>query len=63
MPEGLPDSLAFPMPVDVRVDGALRRVGVSREGATVPLPRPEADLAVDPRRWVLRGEREPAGGQ
>ena len=63
LPEGLPDSLTFPMPVDVEIDGALRRVEVSREGVAVPLPQPEADVTVDPMRWVLRGEREPAGGQ
>ena len=56
LPEGLPDSLAFPMPVDVRVDGALRRVEVSREGVTVPLPRSEADVAVDPMGWLLKDE-------
>ena len=58
LPEGLPNDLDFPMPVDVQIDGERRRVEVTREGVAVSLPRPEADVTVDPLGWVLKSEGE-----
>jgi aminopeptidase N len=54
-PRGLP----FPMPVEVEVDGARRRVAVPASGATsIEVPR-GARVVVDPEDWVLRANQGP----
>jgi aminopeptidase N len=50
-----PGGLAFPMPVDVEVDGVVRRVDMP-EGSARVLLEPDAHAVVDPNWWVLRGE-------
>jgi aminopeptidase N len=49
----VPNGLSFPMPVEVRVGGAIRRVEMPNGSATVPIGAGETP-AVDPRGWVLR---------
>ena len=54
-----PDGLPFPMPVEVEVDGEIRRVEVPVRGAaefTVPAA---ADVTLDPRGWILRENQRP----
>ncbi len=50
----VPGGLPFPMPVDIEIDGAVRRVDVPAAGATVALPRADSRVAVDPSGWLLR---------
>ena len=50
----VPGGLPFPRPVDVVIDGALRRVDVPAGGTVVTLPRTDARVEVDPSGWVLR---------
>ncbi len=47
-----PDGLEFPLAVPVRVGDTLQRVEVPRGGATLAVG--EAEVVVDPDRWVLR---------
>jgi aminopeptidase N len=49
----VPRGLAFPMPVDVRLGGEIRRVEVGARPTEVR-GAPGADLEVDPENWVLR---------
>lgn len=44
---------AFPMPVEVQIDGEVQRVHVPQEGATVPLAGDE-EVEIDPDSWILR---------
>lgn len=54
----VPDGLAFPMPVDVQVNGQRQRCEVPDGGTRLPLS-PGADVQVDPDWWVLRDEAPP----
>lgn len=49
----VPGGLAFPMPVDLRVDGATRRVEMPGGRATLAVPAGAA-VEIDPEAWVLR---------
>lgn len=51
-----PDDLPFPMPIDLAIDGTVRRVDVPQGGARLPLPS-GATAVVDPDAQVLRAER------
>ena len=46
---------AFPMPIDVQVNGERRRCEMAQGWARLPLP-PGAEVLVDPDWWVLRGD-------
>jgi aminopeptidase N len=50
-----PDGLPFPMPVEVCVDGQMRRVEMANGKASIAIPA-SAKLEVDPDRRVLRAE-------
>jgi aminopeptidase N len=54
-----PEGLSFPMPLEVEIDGAMKKIEVSPEGVVVPLKRGQKPV-VDPLGWVLmevvRGE-------
>jgi hypothetical protein len=45
----LPEGMDFPMPIDVEIDGEIRRVNVP---ATIDLPEGSKPV-VDPNNWVL----------
>ncbi|HET6568997.1 MAG TPA: M1 family metallopeptidase [Rhodothermales bacterium] len=47
----VPGDLPFPMPVDVEVDGQIRRVEMVNGQATIPAT---GDVVIDPGEWVLR---------
>jgi len=51
-----PDSLPFPMPVDVQVNGQTQRVEMPDGKATVDIPA-GATVAVDPEGWILKNEK------
>ena len=51
----VPDGLPFPMPVEVRIDGELRRIDMKKGKATVDVGRSE-DVVVDPNAWLLKTE-------
>lgn len=48
-----PGGLPFPMPIEVEIDGARRRVEVPATGTSIRVPR-GATVRVDPDGWVLR---------
>ena len=43
----------FPMPVEIEIDGTIRRVEVDTDGTVVKLPSPESKVLVDPNGWLL----------
>ncbi len=47
-----PNNLPFPMPVDVEIGGAIKRVEMTGNTATIPLPT-DAKYEIDPHGWVL----------
>jgi aminopeptidase N len=49
----VPDGLPFPMPVDLQVDGKVRRVEPGADGARLTIPA-NATVQVDPDNWILR---------
>lgn len=49
----VPGGLTFPMPVEVRVGGDLRRVEMSGGRARVEVPQ-GVDVVVDPADWILK---------
>ena len=49
-----PGALAFPMPVDVTVDGATTRVEMVDGGVRVALTEGNAEPSVDPLNWILK---------
>lgn len=51
-----PDGLPFPMPVDVEVDGVVRRVEVPDGGAAMDLGSKDAKVLLDPQDWILKEE-------
>lgn len=51
----VPGGLPFPMPVEVVVDGTPRRVELPEGQATLTVPA-GAEVAVDPKGWVLKAE-------
>jgi aminopeptidase N len=50
-----PHNLPFPMPVDVSVEGTVRRVEMPEGRAQLTVPE-NASVVVDPHHWVLRAE-------
>ncbi len=48
----VPDGLSFPMPLDVRVDGQLKRLTITEQGTEVAI-RPDSKIDLDPENWVL----------
>ena len=50
-----PEDLPFPMPVQVRLGDAVRRVEMPEGRASVPVP-PGAEPVIDPDAWILRDE-------
>ncbi len=48
-----PQSLPFPMPLEVGIDGRLRRIEMPAGKARTPLPD-SASFEVDPSGWILR---------
>jgi aminopeptidase N len=51
----VPDGLPFPMPVEVRAGGAVRRYEMPSGSAVVEVG-PGAEAEVDPRGWILRAQ-------
>lgn len=51
----VPDDLPFPMPVDIRDGGKLRRIAMPAGQATVSL-KSDAAPEIDPQRWILQTE-------
>lgn len=49
---------AFPLPVEVAVDGAVTRLAMEGGTGAVALPTPDARVQVDPHGWLLRGARQ-----
>ncbi len=48
-----PEDLPFPMPVEIDIDGARKRVNITPEGMTLDVPS-TARVTIDPDAWVLR---------
>ena len=49
----VPNELPFPMPVDVRIDGAIHRVAMEQGRGSIAVPQ-GAKVEVDPLNWILR---------
>ncbi|HUF08274.1 MAG TPA: M1 family metallopeptidase [Rhodothermales bacterium] len=47
------NNLPFPMPLEIAVDGEIRRVSMPGGRATIIIPE-EAQVTADPNKWVLR---------
>lgn len=47
-----PGGLSFPMPIDVAVDGELRRVGMDGGEAVINIG--SGEVVIDPHNWILR---------
>ena len=52
-----PDDLPFPMPVEISVDGELRRVEMKKGKAKVKVGKAE-EVIVDPNAWLLKKEEK-----
>ena len=50
-----PSDVPFPMPVDLRVNGEVKRVGIENGAATVDVSAGKA-FTLDPEGWVLQAE-------
>ena len=50
-----PDAYPLALPVEVAVDGEVRRVSMRAGQGELVVP-PEAKVVVDPRGWILREE-------
>ncbi len=50
----VPNGLPFPMPVEVEIDGTVRRIEMPGGAATVALPSASSRVTVDPSEWLLR---------
>ena len=50
------NNLAFPMPVEVKINGETKRVEMPSGAATIVLPSPDAKYEIDPNGWVLRAQ-------
>ena len=48
-----PDGLPFPMPIDISIDGKIRRIDVPERGAVITVSE-SAELVLDPNNRVLR---------
>jgi aminopeptidase N len=48
-----PDNLPFPMPVDVEMNGQIKRIQMPGGKAILQMPR-ETKFVVDPNSWVLK---------
>ncbi len=48
-----PDNLPFPMPVEVEINGQIKRVEMPEGKATIQLPK-DAKVVVDPHGWILK---------
>ena len=48
-----PDGLPFPMPIDISIDGEIRRIDVPERGAVITVSE-SAELVLDPNNRVLR---------
>ncbi len=53
-----PGHLVFPMPVEVKSGGEIRRYDMENGRVVIPLPR-GADFDIDPHGWVLRTDSGP----
>lgn len=51
-----PNSLPFPMPIEVQIGNETKRVEMPNGTATIPLPG-NAQYAVDPNEWVLKSQK------
>jgi aminopeptidase N len=49
-----PAEAPFTLPVEVEVDGTRQRVAMTGGQGTVPLPRPDAQVTLDPDGWLMR---------
>jgi aminopeptidase N len=49
----VPEGRAFPMPVEIQVNGTVRRVDVPHGGARIAIPE-GARIELDPNRWILK---------
>ncbi|WP_165853537.1 M1 family metallopeptidase [Aurantiacibacter aquimixticola] len=56
-----PAEAAFEMPVEIIVDGEVRRIEMENGSAHTYLPRPDAQLSVDPYMRVLKEELPQSG--
>jgi aminopeptidase N len=56
----VPGGLPFPMPVEIEIDGEVRRVEVPVDGAAEIEAPAGAEVALDPRGWTLRANQGPA---
>lgn len=50
-----PNNLPFPMPVEVKIGGAIKRVEMKNGKGSVPLPA-DAGYEIDPHGWVLKAQ-------
>jgi aminopeptidase N len=57
-----PSGEPFPMPVEVRIGEAVKRLDMAGGTTTVTLPA-GATMHIDPDGWVLRALQEPSGGR
>jgi len=53
---GTPNSLPFPMPVEVKIGEETKRVEMPNGTATIPLPA-NMRYAVDPKDWILKAQK------
>lgn len=49
----VPNNLPFPMPVEVKIGGEMKRIAMKDGKGSVPLPA-DAKVEVDPNGWVLK---------
>jgi aminopeptidase N len=55
----VPSGIAFPMPLDVLLNGRRQRISLPAGGSSeVTLPEP-GDIVIDPDSWVLRANQQP----
>lgn len=52
-----PNDLPFPLPVEVKIGGAIKRVEMTNGAGVVPLPQ-DARIEIDPNGWLLRSLAE-----
>ncbi|MBW0145492.1 M1 family metallopeptidase [Sphingomicrobium clamense] len=50
----VPGDIAFPMPVDITVDGAPQTLAMTGGSETITLPDPRARVVLDPRQRILK---------
>ncbi|HXU37711.1 MAG TPA: hypothetical protein VN937_15220 [Blastocatellia bacterium] len=51
-----PNSLPFPMPVEVKVGEETKRIEMTNGTATIPLPA-NKQYAIDPNDWILKAQK------